>query len=81
VHVLCSSVMPVIMFTGCLKISSGVASATSSMLVPPAGDAMKMGPPAALQHTTTVGQDRGRREKKEREMSGTGWVMCVEEMK
>jgi hypothetical protein len=67
VHVLCSSVMPVIMFTGCLKISSGVASATSSMLVPPAGDAMKMGPPAALQHTTRVGQEKRRRRKGRRQ--------------
>ena len=34
------------MSIGCLKISSGEAAATSSMEVPPAGDAMKIGPPS-----------------------------------
>jgi hypothetical protein len=33
------------MLTGCVKIFSGVAAATSSIEVPPAGDAMNMGPP------------------------------------
>ena len=41
-------------------------SATSSMLVPPAGDAMKMGPPAPLQHTRR--REEGKKEnKKEKE--------------
>mmetsp|Transcript_17965 Transcript_17965/g.39833 ORF Transcript_17965/g.39833 Transcript_17965/m.39833 type:complete len:232 (+) Transcript_17965:862-1557(+) len=41
-----ASVTPTLMSIGCLKMSSGVAAATSSIEVPPAGDAMKIGPPA-----------------------------------
>lgn len=47
-----------------------LTSATSSILVPPAGDAMKIGPPADLGRRREEEKERGERRRREKEKEG-----------